>query len=106
MDLQHPAVAAGHAHGFEQLLIGQAEVVDHERHEGRDSGLDSGRGVRAGSGLLPRAPRRTPGVATRTLWHGLYDCVERSLDVSFYLGENPTGGAVRRSRYLHFQLDC
>lgn len=40
---------------------------------------------------------------SRTLWHGLYDAVDRSLEVSFYLGDDPAGG-VRRSPYLQFRL--
>ena len=47
--------------------------------------------------------REDPASASRTLWHGLYDAVERSLEVSFYLGDDPAGG-VRRSPYLRFAL--
>ena len=43
--------------------------------------------------------REDPASPSRTLWHGLYDAVDRSLDVSFYLGEG------RRSPYLTFRLD-
>ena len=42
--------------------------------------------------------REDPGSPSRTLWHGLYDATDRSLDVSFYLGEG------RRSEYLRFSL--
>jgi hypothetical protein len=49
--------------------------------------------------------RQGPAGTTRTLWHGLYDCAERSLDVSFYLGEDHEGQGARRSPYLHFRLD-
>ena len=48
--------------------------------------------------------REDPGSPARTLWHGLYDAADRSLEVSFYLGDDP-GGGVRRSPYLHFRLD-
>ena len=46
--------------------------------------------------------REQPGAAVRTLWHGVYDAADRSLDVSFYLGDGPDG--VRRSPYLRFAL--
>jgi predicted choloylglycine hydrolase len=42
--------------------------------------------------------REDPASPARTLWHGLYDAVERSLEVSFYLGEG------RRSPYLRFAI--
>ena len=42
--------------------------------------------------------REEPGSPARTLWHGLYDAVERSLEISFYLGEG------RRSPYLPFRI--
>ena len=47
--------------------------------------------------------REDPASPSRTLWHGLYDSVDRSLEVSFYLGDDPAGG-LRRSPYLRFQL--
>ncbi len=47
--------------------------------------------------------REQPGAAVRTLWHGVYDAADRSLEISFYLGEGPDG-AVRRSEYLTFGL--
>ena len=47
--------------------------------------------------------REDPGAAVRTLWHGLYDAVDRSLEISFYLGDEPAGG-VRRSPYRRFAL--
>ena len=42
--------------------------------------------------------REDPGSPARTLWHGLYDAVDRSLEISFYLGEG------RRSPYLRLAL--
>lgn len=48
--------------------------------------------------------RTDAGAAVRTLWHGLYDVVDRSLDISFYLGEDGAGG-VRRSPYRTFRLE-
>jgi predicted choloylglycine hydrolase len=42
--------------------------------------------------------REDPASPARTLWHGRYDAVERSLEVSFYLGEG------RRSPYLRFAI--
>ncbi|MGI8807447.1 MAG: C45 family autoproteolytic acyltransferase/hydrolase [Acidimicrobiales bacterium] len=47
--------------------------------------------------------REDPGFEVRTLWHGIYDAADRSLDVSFYLGED-AGGGVRRSPYRRFAL--
>lgn len=47
--------------------------------------------------------REDPASPSRTLWHGVYDAFDRSLDVSFYLGDLPAGGA-RRSPYLRFAL--
>lgn len=49
--------------------------------------------------------REDPGFPARTLWHGIYDAVDRSLEISFYLGDDPGSGGVRRSPYLRFQLD-
>ena len=41
----------------------------------------------------------------RTLWHSLYDLDARSLDVSFYLGEeNSPGRPTRRSDFFKFRL--
>ncbi|MGI8982924.1 MAG: C45 family autoproteolytic acyltransferase/hydrolase [Acidimicrobiales bacterium] len=57
--------------------------------------------------------REDPASPSRTLWHGIYDAVERSLEVSFYLGDHPAGGperplerggGARRSPYLRFGL--
>ena len=48
--------------------------------------------------------REDPDSPSRTLWHGIYDASDRSLEVSFYLGDDPAGG-VRRSPYLRFRLD-
>ncbi len=47
--------------------------------------------------------REDPASPSRTLWHGIYDASDRSLEVSFYLGDDPEGG-VRRSPYLQFSL--
>jgi hypothetical protein len=56
-------------------------------------------GVRATGSEGSRAPNRT-------LWHALYDCEDRTLDVDFYLGEAPSpGGGERRSGYLKFRLE-
>jgi penicillin V acylase-like amidase (Ntn superfamily) len=49
---------------------------------------------------------RAPG---RTLWHSIYDIDERSLQVKFYLGEQPDPGAEDRmileyTPYLAFEL--
>ena len=48
--------------------------------------------------------REDLGAPARTLWHGLYDAADRSLEVSFYLGDLPDGAGVRRSPYLRFAL--
>ena len=77
---------------------------------------------RAGDGLTPRdlkaahvCTRFTKSFAreltgdpeanpsSRTIWHAVYDTEERSLDASFYLGDNPDG-TDRRSPYRSFQL--
>ncbi len=39
----------------------------------------------------------------RTIWHAVYDIDARSIDVSFYLGENEDG-TDRRSDYQTFEL--
>ena len=39
----------------------------------------------------------------RTIWHGVYDIDARSIDVSFYLGDNEDG-TDRRSEYRTFEL--
>jgi hypothetical protein len=42
---------------------------------------------------------------SRTLWHALYDSQDRSVAVSFYLGEDPTAAdGTRRSPYQQFRL--
>ncbi len=47
-----------------------------------------------------------PGtLPTRTLWHAIYDCYDKSLEIDFYLGEEDASGREKRSGYLHFQLD-
>jgi len=47
--------------------------------------------------------RDDPASTTRTLWHGIYDAADRSLEISFYLGDDPAGGS-RRSPYRRFAL--
>ena len=42
--------------------------------------------------------------SARTIWHVVYDTDARSLDVSFYLGDNPDG-TDRRSPYRLFRLE-
>jgi hypothetical protein len=42
---------------------------------------------------------------TRTLWHAIYDCHDKSLGIDFYLGEKDANGNEKRSGYLHFQLE-
>ena len=39
----------------------------------------------------------------RTIWHAVYDIDARSIDVSYYLGDNEDG-TDRRSEYRSFQL--
>lgn len=47
-------------------------------------------------------PPRTPG---RTLWHSVYDCQSKTLEVDFYLGEDKTAlKGQKRSGYLRFHL--
>lgn len=46
------------------------------------------------------------GILNRTLWHGIYDCNDRSLAVDFYLGEDPSAkDGEKRSGYLEFALE-
>jgi Acyl-coenzyme A:6-aminopenicillanic acid acyl-transferase len=41
----------------------------------------------------------------RTIWHSVYDCHEKTLEVDFYLGEDPSAPkGQRRSGYLRFSL--
>ncbi len=54
---------------------------------------------------------RPAAAPTRTLWHNLYDTHERSMEVDFYLRDEPdpeTPGRKRsaRSGYFRFQLSC
>jgi hypothetical protein len=54
---------------------------------------------------------RPAAAPTRTLWHNLYDTDERSMEVDFYLRDEPdpeTPGRKRsaRSGYSRFQLSC
>jgi hypothetical protein len=44
-------------------------------------------------------------VPTRTLWHAIYDCHDKSLEIDFYLGENGANGKEKRSGYLRFELE-
>ena len=39
----------------------------------------------------------------RTIWHAVYDINARTIDVSFYLGDNKDG-TDRRSEYQTFEL--
>ena len=52
----------------------------------------------------PGTPK--PKSPERTLWHAVYDCAERTLEVDFYLGEDPGSPdrQQRRSGYLRFEL--
>jgi hypothetical protein len=63
------------------------------------SGLSS-EDIKDAHACVHREDRASP---SRTLWHGLYDAVDRSLEVSFYLGDDPAGGA-RRSPYQRFGI--
>jgi hypothetical protein len=48
------------------------------------------------------------GLTGRTVWHSLYDQQARTVEVSFYLSEEATGGGTlreRRSDYMTFGLD-
>ena len=54
---------------------------------------------------------RPVAAPTRTLWHNLYDTDKRSMEVAFYLRDEPdpeTPGRNRsvRSGYFRFQLGC
>jgi hypothetical protein len=51
----------------------------------------------------PRLPILPPG---RTLWHALYVPEDRTVSVSFYLGDKDNGGAkkIERTQYLSFHL--
>ena len=64
------------------------------------SGPLSGEDIKAAHACVHR---NDPGGPARTLWHGIYDATDRSLEVSFYLGDDG-GGGVRRSPYLQFSL--
>ena len=49
------------------------------------------------------------GVQSRTLWHALYDQKARSVEFSFYLGEDGRADgshSERRSDYLKFALEA
>ncbi len=52
-------------------------------------------GVKSAHACVLREDLASPA---RTLWHGVYDAVDRSLEISFYLGEG------RRSPYRCFRL--
>jgi hypothetical protein len=53
------------------------------------SGPLSPQEVKEAHACVHREDRALP---SRTLWHGLYDATDRSLEISFYLGERPGGG--------------
>jgi hypothetical protein len=55
--------------------------------------------ITAAHACVHREERDAPA---RTLWHGIYDAADLTLDVSFYLGDGADG--VRRSPYLRFSL--
>ena len=65
VDLQHPALAAHHPQRFEEALIGQAEVIDHERLGGRHARGDQPRQLIHRVVLLARDDRREPEVNRR-----------------------------------------
>jgi hypothetical protein len=49
------------------------------------------------------------GVTGRTVWHSLYDQQARTVEVSFYLGEEVRADGTRRERrsdYMTFRLDA
>ena len=48
--------------------------------------------------------KETGPTRMRTLWHALYDCTDRSLEVDFWLGDGEAGQAPQRSGYLKFRL--
>ena len=61
--------------------------------------------VKASSPAGTRAPDG-PVRLNRTLWHSIYDCADRSMEVDFYLGEDGSAPAKeKRSGYLRFKLE-
>jgi len=92
------------------LLNGRPSVDDLPAGDGPSSTYARARRLTsafAGAGPLSVADvqsahacvhREDPASPARTLWHGVYDAVDRSLEVSFYLGEG------RRSPYQRFRL--
>jgi predicted choloylglycine hydrolase len=44
-------------------------------------------------------------VPDRTIWHSIYDCSDRSMEVCFYMNDDPAQGEPVYSKYLRFQLE-
>ena len=91
------------------LLHGRPSLEDLPAGEGPSATYERARRLTAAvaGGTLTRdelkaahscVHREDPASPARTLWHGLYDAVDRSLEISFYLGEG------RRSPYQLFGL--
>lgn len=60
--------------------------------------------------VFPGPPPQVPYSPGRTLWHALYYPDDASLEIDFYLGEEPTQGGrgmpeIRRSGYVKFALE-
>jgi hypothetical protein len=77
-----------------------------ERAGGKHS-LETIKKTNASVAVDPQSSPARPGRgAARTLWHAVYDCQDVSLQVDFYLGEDPTAPTrQKRSGYLRFKLD-
>jgi hypothetical protein len=61
--------------------------------------------IKAKGPPTPRGPNLPPRLE-RTLWYALYDCHDLSVEIDFYLGEDPAAlNGEKRSGYLRFTLD-
>ena len=90
---------------LDDLPPGDGPSATYARARRLTAAIDSRSGPLSGEeikGAHACVHRSDVGAPARTLWHGIYDAADRSLEVSFYLGDDV--GGVRRSPYLRFSL--
>jgi hypothetical protein len=93
------------AESFGRLRRLEAEIENAPKARSVEEIKRTNACVRARSSAGQRVPG-LPASLNRTLWHAVYDCQDRSMEVDFYLGEDPAApNGEKRSGYLRFKLD-
>ena len=96
VDLQHPAVARHGPQRIEEALIGQAEVVDHERLGGRHAGLDECGELPYRIPLLAGDDRRERVVDRRLALRAVQELPQATHQRSGSSHADPRAGVVER----------